>query len=102
MLCTAVMSVNTDINGRFRISGVPPGKYYLVALDQTVLDTEFGPVEWFQVRRWARPIEVGESTQLTVELEPARVRNDSVCCGSLAILFSQLPQRRHGPWMGLN
>jgi len=77
-------SVNTDRAGRFRIEGVAPGRYNLIALDQIVRDTEFGPTEWNQVKQRAASIEVLENTTLDVELKPARLVYVRPPCGELA------------------
>jgi hypothetical protein len=80
-----VRSVNADSAGRFRIAGVAPGRYDLVALDRTVRDAEFGPREWNQVKRWAKAVNVGDATSMTVDLELAKLTYAGNPCSSSAL-----------------
>ena len=80
-----VRSVNADGAGRFRIEGVAPGRYNLVALDRTVRNAEFGPKEWNQVKRWAKAVNVGEATSMTVDLELAKLTYAGNPCVASAV-----------------
>jgi hypothetical protein len=63
-----VKSTSTGRNGDFDFAGVPPGSYDVVALSEVVRDWEFGPDEWAAVKASAKHVEVGDSTQTTLEL----------------------------------
>jgi hypothetical protein len=67
-------SVQADLQGHFLFSGVPPGKYNLVALHRLVRDSEFGPFEFARLRERAKEIEVGDSTRLTVQVPLSEFR----------------------------
>lgn len=80
-------SASTDREGSFHFFSVPPGIYDLVALNDTILDSEFGSSEWAQVKDFAKRVEVGDSTQASVDLKATGVRYYTSSCKG------QLPQQ---------
>ncbi|MCE5311337.1 MAG: carboxypeptidase-like regulatory domain-containing protein [Acidobacteriales bacterium] len=67
-------SVTANPAGEFWLAGIPPGKYDVVALDEVVRDSVFGPFEWAQVERRATQVEIGEFTTATIWVELSTVR----------------------------
>jgi hypothetical protein len=62
-------SVQADSDGHFRLAGVPPGVYNLVALNRLVRDVELGPLEFSRLDGLTKHIVVGDSARLTVQLQ---------------------------------
>jgi hypothetical protein len=56
-------SMNAREEGSFLFSGVPPGKYEVVAFSQTIPDVEFGPTEFARGKERAVHVEVGTGPQ---------------------------------------
>jgi hypothetical protein len=73
-------SVVADRQGRFQFSGVPPGSYDLIALNDPIRDWEFGPVEWSLVERSAQKVTVGDSALKPIKLEAVTLRYDFNGC----------------------
>lgn len=70
----ALMSAMTDEQGRFHFAAVPPGDYELVAVNQIVRNSDFGPLELANVKSWAKPVSVGTVGPANVELSLATIR----------------------------
>jgi hypothetical protein len=62
------------------VKGVPPGKYSLVALKETVRDREFGAFEFDQVKQWAIPIEVREASVAGISIKSTNLRYAASAC----------------------
>jgi len=73
-------SIVADGQGRFALKGVPPGRYKLVALNEARRDWEFGSFEFDQVKRWAKEIQVEDSSLTGVKLEATTLRFPSSAC----------------------
>jgi hypothetical protein len=75
-------SVNADDDGRFDLTGVPPGKYKLVALGEAVRDWEFGSFEFDQVKQWSKEIKVGDVAITGLELKGTNLRYPASSCST--------------------
>ena len=73
-------SVLADGEGHFVVKGVPPGKYSLVALKETVRDREFGAFEFDQVKQWAIRIEVREASVAGISIKSTNLRYAASAC----------------------
>jgi len=75
-------SVNADDEGRFALTGIPPGKYRIVALDGAVRDWEFGSFEFDQVKQWSKELQVGDVAIPALELKGTNLRYPASLCGA--------------------
>ena len=67
-------SMNADEKGQFLFSGVAPGAYDVVALDEAIRDWEFGPDEFAQVSRSATHFEIDDKSEMHFDLRVAKLR----------------------------
>jgi hypothetical protein len=79
-------SVVADAKGNFVVKGIPPGNYNLVALKEAIRDREFGAFELDQVKRWATPIQVRDTSVTGISLKSSNLRYSASACSA-----SQLP-----------
>jgi hypothetical protein len=61
-------SASTDINGRFRIQGIPPGNYKAFAWEEVERDIWQNPEFMLAIEGRGMPVDIRETTQTTVDL----------------------------------
>ncbi|MGO9272704.1 MAG: carboxypeptidase regulatory-like domain-containing protein [Terriglobia bacterium] len=77
-------SVNADRDGRFQFSGVPPGKYDLLALTYPVRNAELDPFELARLHKYIKEVEVGDAAHMSVQLQVSTPDLDPSPCISPA------------------
>ena len=61
-------TTTTDISGRFRIQGIPPGSYKAFAWEEVDRDIWQSPEFMLAVEGRGTPVDIRETTQTTVDL----------------------------------